>query len=156
MRPNYFRNLIKPIEESDSVFQLLQYQAKHFPDKVGYPCISILRVLFGSVESPIEIRNTQIPPGFNSTSFESMRWRYHALPNNKTQHGHGKVILDVSVIPESYLLSDDIVFSIHRPYINICRSHEELQFESFMRYPISAAHYLGSWERYSARNDKRR
>jgi hypothetical protein len=37
-----------------------------------------------------------------------------------------------------------------------CPRNKELSFSSFRKQPIAVNHYLGSWERYSGRNDKRR
>jgi Glycosyl transferase family 2 len=153
MNPDYLD--APKIEVPGSVLSLLQQTVRKTPDQVSYPCISMLRVLFGSVESSNRDRYNQVPPGFNASSFETLRWRYHALPHNMTWHGNPKVILDVSAIPESHV-PDDIVYSIHRPVEKFCHKNKELTFTNFRRQPIAVNHYLGSWERYNGRNDKRR
>ena len=38
----------------------------------------------------------------------------------------------------------------------ICRGQGESDYGDFNKYPITANHYLGSWDRYNARNDARR
>lgn len=153
MKPDYVK--IKSVEEKGSVLNLLQQAVRKTSEQISYPCVSMLRVLFGSVEMPDKDREKDVPPGFNATTFESLRWRYHALPHNMTYHGNPKVILDVSAIPEKYF-PDDLVYSIHRPVERYCHKNKELTFTNFRKQPIAVNHYLGSWERYNGRNDKRR
>lgn len=152
MKPDYLS--IPPMDQSGSVLDLIQQVVGKTSELVSYPCISMLRVLFGSVESEPEERNDKVPAGFNSTSFETLRWRYHALPHNMTLHGNPKVIVDVAAIPEKYL--PEVVFSIHRPVAAFCHKNKDLTFTSFRKQPIAVNHYLGSWERYSGRDDRRR
>jgi hypothetical protein len=142
------------MDRPDSVLRLLQQFVAKTSSKVNYPCISMLRVLFGSVESSPERRDDLVPDSFNSSAFETLRWRYHGLPHNMSVHGNPKVILDVSAIPESFF--PDVVFSIHRPVTEFCSRNNDLSFVNFRKQPIAVNHYLGSWERYSARMDKRR
>lgn len=152
MRPDYLA--VPPMDEPGSVLKLLQDAVSKTSSLLNYPCISMLRVLFGSVESSNEESEHLVPKFFNSSAFETLRWRYHGLPHNQSLHGNPKVILDVAAIPERFL--PDVVFSIHRPVMEICSRHGDLAFTSFRKQPIAVNHYLGSWERYSERQDKRR
>lgn len=152
MRPDSL--VVPPMDQPGSVLKLLQDAVSKTPSMLNYPCISMLRVLFGSVESSNEERENLVPESFNSSAFETLRWRYHGLPHNQSLHGNPKVILDVAAIPERFL--PDVVFSIHRPVMEICSRHGDLAFTSFRKQPIAVNHYLGSWERYSERQDKRR
>lgn len=152
MRPDYVS--IPPMDQPGSVLTLLQQVVEKTHSLLNYPCISMLRVIFGSVESHKEFRDQKVPEFYNSTAFETMRWRYHGLPHNMSIHGNPKVILDVAAIPEHYF--SDVVFSIHRPVMALCSRNSDLIFSSFRRQPIAVNHYLGSWERYSGRQDKRR
>ena len=153
MNPDYLD--VPPMSTPGSVLSLIQQVVNKNPQQVSYPCISMLRVLFGSVESPSELRSRHAPAGFNATRFDTLRFRHHASPRNKTSHGHAKVILDVSAIPDRDF-PDDLVYSIHRPVERFCLKHKELAFTNFRQQPIAVNHYLGSWERYNARSDKRR
>lgn len=153
MKPDYLT--IPPMETPGSVLSLLQQAVEKTAEPISYPCISMLRVLFGSIESPLEERSQNVPAGFNATKFDTLRFRNHALPHKMANHGNPKVILDVSAIPLTYF-PDDIVYSIHRPVELFCNKNKELTFTSFRKQPIAVNHYLGSWERYSARSDKRR
>ena len=121
----------------------------------NYPCISMLRVLFGSQESSLNDQQEQVPPEFNGTTFETLRWRHHGLPHNRSLHGNPKVIIDVGAIPSRYF-EEEAVFSIHRPIKQYCPRNSDLAFSSFRKQPVSVNHYLGSWERYSGRSDNRR
>lgn len=143
------------MEEPNAVLRLLQQVVLKTRDAVNYPCISMLRTLFGSFETKDDGKFIQTPLGFNAYSFETLRWRFHALPNNTDLHGNPKVIVDVSAIPEKHLRKE--VFSIHRPMPEFCRGNKDLVFnDDFRKQPISVNHYLGSWERYNARQDERR
>lgn len=153
MNPDYVT--IPPMDQPGAVLNLIQQVVQKTGDKVNYPCLSMLRVLFGSVESTREEIYKDVPPGFNPEHFESLRWRYHALPHNMSFHGNPKVLLDVSAIPGNQF-PEDLVFSIHRPVKSYCHRNDELAFTSFRKQPIAVNHFLGSWERYAGRNDKRR
>jgi len=154
MRPRYLT--LPSMEEPNAVLTLLQQTVAKTSKQVNYPCMSMLRVLFGSVESTQEEQENDVPiQHFNSTSFETLRWRYHALPHDMKLHGNPKVLLDVAAIPQKYF-QEDIVFSIHRPIKEYCHINTDLDFTHFRHQPIGINHYLGSWERYAGRNDKRR
>ena len=153
MKPDYLT--IPPMDQPGAVLDLLQQAVRKTSQQVSYPCISMLRVLFGSVESSHDEVFKDVPSEFNAKHFESFRWRYHALPHNMSFHGNPKVILDVSAIPEDRF-PEDIVFSIHRPVQAYCHKNKDVAFTSFRKQPIAVNHYLGSWERYAGRNDKRR
>lgn len=152
MKPDYVK--LNPMDQPNSVLDLLQQAVSKTSSYVNYPCISMLRVLFGSIESHREDRDAMVPESFNSTAFETLRWRYHGLPHNMSVHGNPKVILDVAAIPDRFL--PDVVFSIHRPVTEFCSRNNDLSFSNFRKQPIAVNHYLGSWERYSGRLDKRR
>jgi hypothetical protein len=144
---------IPSIEEPGSVLTFVQQVVSR---RLGnYPCISLLRLLFGSIESSEEERTEQVPPEFDAKNFETLRWRYHANPQNMKLHGSPKTIIDVSSIPEEFL-PKEVVYSIHRPVEQFCQRNKDLKYDNFLSQSIAANHYLGSWERYSARADNRR
>lgn len=153
MKPDHLT--IPPMDQPGAVLDLLKQAVVKTPQQVSYPCISMLRVLFGSVESSREEISKGVPEGFDAKHFESFRWRYHALPHNMSFHGNPKVLLDVSAIPDNDF-PEDIVFSIHRPVEAYCHRNKALTYTSFRKQPIAVNHYLGSWDRYAGRNDKRR
>ncbi|CAB9498033.1 expressed unknown protein [Seminavis robusta] len=146
---------IKPAEEPGSVLNMIQQIVNKNATNVAYPCITMLRVLFGSIETKETDWNVPMPEEYERKSFETFRWRNHGNPLNKKLHGHPKVLVDMSRVPRKYL-TKDIVYSIHRPFQTICRGQGESDYGDFNKYPITANHYLGSWDRYNARNDARR
>lgn len=154
----------QPITMPGSVLRLLQRTAKKTPALINYPCVSMMRMLFGSVEDELHTdddgsiiikRANAVPEGFNATAFESLRWRYHAPETNASFHGNPKVIIDVSAIPAKDFPTE-LVYSIHRPIRKFCPKNNDLDYNSYHKQPIAANHYLGSYERYSGRSDKRR
>ena len=153
MNPEYVA-LPEP-EQPGSLLRFIQQVVQVTGELVNYPCISMLRVLFGSQESSLSDQQEQVPPEFNGTSFETLRWHYHGLPHNRSLHGNPKVIIDVGAIPSRYF-EEEAVFSIHRPIKQYCPRNSDLAFSSFRKQPVGVNHYLGSWERYSGRSDDRR
>lgn len=145
---------IQPVSKPGAILDLLQTLLTSDPALVGYPCISMLRLLFGSVEKE-EDEWAQMPAGYDRRSFETLRWRYHGSARNKKMHGHPKVLVDISKIPKQFL-SKKVLYSIHRPFAKFCRGQGESDYSNFQKYPITANHYLGSWERYNKKNDTRR
>lgn len=141
---------IPPLDEPGSVLTFLQNFLAKRAQKAHYPCIPVPRKLFGSDESTRAEREDHVPPPFNGTTFETLRWRFHATKTN----GHPKHILDVSAVPET-LLPKSLVDSIHRPIAELCPSNAVYDPAGSNR-PITLNHYLGSWEQYSARADGRR
>ena len=152
VQPDYI-NVISP-DQPGAVLNLLQQVVEKYSILVTYPCVSMLRLLFGSVESSNEEIGEMVPDGFEARSFETLRWRYHAFPNNMTIHGNPKVIVDVSAIPNKFF--PEIPYSIHRPVTEFCPRNKDLNYSSFHKQPIAVNHYLGSWERYNRKEDRRR
>lgn len=156
MNPSYLT--LPDIRQPGSVLNLIQQVVNKTGHLVNYPCISMQRVLFGSRESEISDTTADMPSDvFDPTKFETLRWRYHALLNNSTIHGNPKVILDVAAIPSKYFEHpEQPVYSIHRPVMEYCPKNTDLTYSTFRKQPLAVNHYLGSWGRYSGRNDKRR
>ena len=114
-------------------------------------------VLFGSVEN----NDSQDDDGLRQWSrkrFETLRWKYHApLDRNYKNNGFPKAMLDWSGIrPSRKNRMWKKVFSIHRPDIYMCRDQADVDFRPVEYNILTLNHYLGSWERFSARKDSRR
>jgi Glycosyl transferase family 2 len=177
-KPDYIRQSLPNLTQPNSVLHFIQAVARETTRQINYPCMSVLRVLFGSLEettstsSSIEgqLRNN-VPSIFNVTTFETVRFRYHAPPENVTIRGNPKVIMDIAAMPPEYFEfhsesksknekeadASSLVYSIHRPFENFCRKNSQLQYDQYKQQPIALHHYLGSWERYAGRkNDQRR
>ena len=162
-RWNDFIGLQKP----SSILRFIKRAANTYSKAVSYPCISMPRLLFGSVEDNDNIENDKqmkeeniYPPmPFAKSKFETLRWKYHSdYDNDFSLNGRPKVILDLSGLPPraNFLMKPMGVFSIHRPGLFLCRSDRGVVFEQKHKFPITVNHYLGSWERYNQRSDARR
>jgi hypothetical protein len=149
---------VVPLENGPSVVpRLLNEMAKTATVQVNYPCISLPRLMFGSVEDGKQSARKIPRHLFNITKFESLRWKYHASLDDNDRNKQPKVIMDVSAIPEDDpILTEGKVFSIHRPSGALCRMQGQMDFDSVMKYPLSANHYLGTFERFGSRDDPRR
>jgi len=87
---------------------------------------------------------------------QTKRWAFHTSYDDKERNGQPKVIVDVSVVPANDRMFWRKPFSPHRPSTKLCRGIAEISFPATESYPLSINHYLGTWERYNARNDTRR
>jgi Glycosyl transferase family 2 len=121
----------------------------------NHPCVSLPRLLFGSVEI------TGINIDLDYSSLETLRWKYHASFNDTERNARPKVIIDISkILPNDEILSsvpnNKNVFSIHRPSKRLCRGFDKIDITLFNKFPLTINHYIGSKERYFARNDTRR
>jgi hypothetical protein len=119
------------------------------------PCLTIPRLLVGALENvtcpgALEWIPWSAPSPQNVTSLSTLRYHQHAQKGDFTLSKFGKVIMDLSLIPQSTLASP--IRNIHRPYKEDC-GPGVVHFPSSLLY---LNHYIGSWERYSSRIDGRR
>jgi Glycosyl transferase family 2 len=135
------------------------YRHRKLRRRFNYPCVTMPRLLFGSVEDASMGRITVSSNAlykFNASRFETLRWKLHTAYDDTERNAQPKVIVDVSTVPLSDQMFDK-PFSIHRPSSKLCRKIDQLNFRHLQRYPITVNHYIGSWERYFfAKNDTRR
>jgi len=129
----------------------------------NFPCVSMPRLLFGSVERKrtdgggVARTLSVSASAFNESSFETMRWTYHASYEDKERNAQPKVIVDISQVNAGdEMLVKPKPFSIHRPSKGLCRRIDQIVLSQYQRYPLVVNHYLGSRERYFVRNDTRR
>ncbi|GAX26118.1 hypothetical protein FisN_24Hh009 [Fistulifera solaris] len=125
----------------------------------NYPCISMPRLLFGSEEDRNHTATSSLKVGsaeFSTERLETLRWKYHTEFNDTERNAQPKVLIDVSRVPWSDEMFTEKPFSIHRPSKRLCRRIDQLRPREANRFPLMVHHYLGSKERYFARNDTRR
>lgn len=133
------------LKEPNAVYNhLIKMKEGDYP--INWPCISMPRVLYGSVEDG----NTTAL----KSRFESLRWKFHTAYDNDALNKQPKAIMDVSGFPE--FDESKKAFSIHRPSIHLCRMQGQMNVKDWRRYPLTINHYLGSLERYQSREDTRR
>lgn len=141
-------------QEPGSVLTVLQQAVRHSYETVNYPCIPVIRILYGNKELPKQ----PSVEGFSPQRFESLRWNYHASTNvigSGTVNALGKFIIDVTAIPKR-TLKEPVVLSIHRPFGSFCSRSDDMDYSHVAEQPMAINHYLGSWEQYSRRADPRR
>jgi hypothetical protein len=135
------------LEKRNTVYNHL-IDMKDSGKPVNWPCISMPRVLYGSVEDSNDTSSNI------ASKFESLRWKYHTAYHNDALNKQPKAIMDVSGFPP--FDESKKAFSIHRPSIHLCRMQGQMNVRDWRRYPLTINHYLGSLERYQAREDTRR
>jgi hypothetical protein len=105
------------------------------------------------VESTSEERSKDVAPFLDPLRFDTLRWRYHQVYKN---FQHGKAFADLSLIHDLENkgfpngLNGTKRVSLHR-FLPLCRPpiyHK--------RAYLRINHYLGSWEAYSFRQDRRK
>lgn len=141
------------------------YMMQIFQDHYQYDsapcCVLIPRLLFGGVEQ--ETNRTVLSPPWNTTSFNSIRWRYHApFHDGGPLNGPPKALVNWKVIRARLRHQKGIlqgVYSIHRPSKYVCPKsvsfNASFSFETEISW-FAIRHFLGSLERYLARQDARR
>jgi hypothetical protein len=124
-------------------------------------CYTLPRLLVGALENrtcPVqyEVQNvqhlarTQLKERFEHMS--TLRFFQHAKKGDFSRSKFGKVMMDLSKISHETIRSE-YPRNIHRPYTSHCGPAGGVHFPNTLFYLL---HYVGSWERYSARNDHRR
>jgi hypothetical protein len=132
---------IPTIDRPGSVMSFLQKELQRPGNNLSAACIQIPRLRFGTVESNANQVQRRVPPGFNASHFQTLRWRRHAAPRNQQFNKISKAIVDVSRVDPDMLAPVD---SIHRPIMGLCghrRLYIKHQDQVFVIH-----HYLGSRE----------
>eukprot|EP00934_Nitzschia_sp_Nitz4_P009245 Nitzschia sp. Nitz4//scaffold225_size51843//9625//12995//NITZ4_006892-RA/size51843-snap-gene-0.8-mRNA-1//-1//CDS//3329542666//9235//frame0 len=152
------KNEISRSVQPSVLLELLNERIESNPVGLTYPCVSLPRLLFGSEEdSHIPAPSNPVLSEYNHSRFESLRWKYHAEYDDAALNKQPKVILDISVIPRTdKMFQDQRVFSIHRPSKEFCRPRGEMDMYDTDSFPLTVNHYLGTWDRFGARDDPRR
>ena len=147
--------------ESGSVLRFFEHSIQGIPETaLNRSCVGVPRILFGSVPSETPLRfpsDNDAAHQFNTSRFETLQWKYHTSYHDERNHLQ-KVIMDIPRIPfdDEYIFGDH-AYSVHQPSPNLCSPETFYSnFSDTIRHPLIANHYLGSWERYNARQDKRR
>ena len=160
--PKALQGLSPVTPHASSVLDFLEDMFVHYPKRLSRACLALPSMLFGAIEDDREnftegsARRYSVPSGWNTTRFETLRWKYHAAFND-TISGLQKTIMDVSVIRSTDMIFHRHAHSIHRPSIESCRQMKlRPDFDSIRLYPLTVNHYVGSYERYIGRDDVRR
>lgn len=119
------------------------------------PCYTMPRLLYGALENvtcPEAADTISLSKSkFNYQEMSTLRFNQHARKGDFSKSKYGKVMIDISSLSNTTLSSTPR--NIHRPYKPECRPGAVGNFAESIFY---LNHYIGSWERYSSREDSRR
>lgn len=162
--PEWF---IPSVSQPSSVYRVLEQirHNRHFRIRTKYPCISMPRLVFGSVEEEEEeepnkndtnASTTTSREDFDSRRFETLRWKFHTQYNDTERNAQPKCMVDVSRVTNHNDRMFHNPFSIHRPSAILCRGISHIHMYETDAFPLIVHHYTGSRERYFGKNDTRR
>jgi len=156
---NIRRRLPHVGDEGKTILDILENEVERLGNEYAQetigPCISMPRLLYGSYIDNNDSTTGSgrddniIPDGFSTSSFVTLKYRYHAIKEariNKFQ----KTIIDVSRIRMRTLKNHEAE-NIHVPLTYYCRKDPTRYSTSYFR----VNHYLDSYKAYSYRNDAR-
>ena len=141
--------LARPKMKKSTMFRILERNAK--TTSQDFRCVKLPRLVFGTKESQETPNPNIVPAEFDSSKFETLRWRYRSEAGDQ-RNGYQKVIMDVSEIPDSDPMFTDHAFSLHQPSKALCPSETlNAGFEKVIAQPLSVNHYVGTWEHHVAK-----
>ena len=118
------------------------------------PCLTMPRVLYGALENltcpGAQNINALARSSFRYDEMSTLRFQQHAKKGDFASSKYGKVMMQVSNLSDTVIAQ--LPRNIHRPYKPECRPGV-VPFPEAIFY---LNHYIGSWERYSSRQDERR
>jgi hypothetical protein len=116
------------------------------------PCYIMPRLRFGALErvscsDSIQV-NQVAKSEYKYAAMSTLRYKQHAGKNHFSANKFGKVMVDLSQIPDVSKQPKNV----HRPFTDQC-PYPVVWFKDVL---FSVNHYTASWERYSHRQDERR
>jgi hypothetical protein len=132
------------LKEPGNVLQTLRNVRSTQPHNTHFQkiCITVPRVMYGSIESSTEQVQKDVPSFLDGMKFDTLRYRHRG------EHGTGenvKSILDVTYAKPRKK------YEIHQLIGN-----RHCSYKYTPHNILGIHHYLGSWESYSYRDDARR
>lgn len=114
------------------------------------PCLPLPRRYYSTKQIPLKPHQIEnIPQGFNSSDFLTLRWRYHGM---KGRNFLIKSMIDVSRVPWESLHTDERrAYAVHVP-LELCGNRTRMPWADS---ELVVSHYAGTWEQYSFRDDAR-
>ena len=133
------------IDNPGSVISFLDAELQRPGNNLTSACVQIPRLRFGAVESTKAEISRLVPPEFNASLFQTLRWRKHAAPRNLLHNKISKTMIDLRRVDWDMLAPVD---SIHRPILSLC-GHRRLYIQNKDQVFV-IHHYLGSMEQVCA------
>jgi hypothetical protein len=119
------------------------------------PCYTLPRLLVGALENATcpaaAAVNELARRDYRYEEMSTLRFVQHAKKGDFSASKYGKVVMDLSEINEE-TVNSTVPRNIHRPYKSVC-GPAVVPFPNAVLY---LNHYIGTWERYSSRQDSRR
>lgn len=167
IRPKAVTGVTLPdIPHAGSLLQFIHDMFQHYPKRLLPSCIMMPTLMFGATENN---RNQTlldlVPKQWDRERFETLRWSYHAEWKDMA-NGLQKAIVDVTTLSAKHpIFAQNMIKSVHQPLDNsyddgtksICRRMGlKPDIDAVRLFPLTINHYVGSYERYMARQDLRR
>ena len=117
-------------------------------------CVPMTRLQFGGRRSSVD--DVQMSGGFDATKLDTLRFRQHREKGKCASNCKGKVLLDLSRIPDDHLVhSRKGGVSHFGPHDPIVECNKTL-IPNYLHSVLRVQHYLGSKEAFFAKHDPRR
>jgi hypothetical protein len=144
----------KALPAHDSDATVLDAIEKLEPIESLSTCYTIPRLLYGALENltcpGTEPTNELAKEDFKFSEMSTLRFLQHGRKGDFALSKYGKVIVNFSNLTEETIAQ--VPRNIHRPWKSAC-GPGVVHFPDAVFY---LSHYIGSWERYSSREDARR
>jgi hypothetical protein len=161
-RENYASIPYPSVKQHGAIINFLHDPRVRSLPRYQGPCIAIPRMLFGALnESSVEAQHKGVPQGINATRFDTLRYRKHirrAVIHTHPINGWAKVIVDVSRVdwdelptPHEAFKTNGWEITVHQPVPKVCPRPFVANTDSL----LLINHYVGSWEAFSFREDRR-
>jgi hypothetical protein len=126
-------------------------------------CIRMFRLRIGTKESAANKIEQMVPPGFNASSFQTLRWRWHSRLKPSKVNGNVKSVVDLSRVEDASIFKTNPwkVVNPHNPIKSLCLPKVKHQHDIITRNvilplsPFVVHHYGGTFPQWSFRRDAR-
>lgn len=136
-----------------------QYDGPPWSDE---PCMAIPRLFFGSLESDPKDISKNVPAEIDPKSLDTLRYRKHASKGEFEFNFYDKAIVDVSRVSYFHVMNCHRILSLCnnvRPFeeaAHVARNDGQRNITPLSMTLLRVHHFMGSWEKYGAREDTRR
>jgi hypothetical protein len=136
-----------------TVYEMLNMErTRNISSMMRSPCVSFPRLRFGVQEGDDSEIQLHTPEGYNSSDFNSLRWRKRANSKAGKLNRLGKAAMDVSRVDLSMLAPSPREGNPHIPVKKLCEKNVYIESPNA---PFIVHHYVGTYEQFSFREDVR-
>ena len=143
------RRHLPPFQSNATVIDVI-YSLEEI-DQPLQSCHTMPRVLVGGLPHNFSCPGSEDTKMFANSNFQHMNlttltYQQHAEKNDFDRNKWGKVFMNISHVEVK-----DVPLNVHRPYTDCRRPAVPVS-----QAPFYLMHYVGGWERFKAKGDKRR